>query len=159
MRESDKAVKRIEQLANKRLKTHRINLGITQEELSKAVSIEVKQIKKLEEIKESISSGLLYVLSNFLKLPIADFIKREGEDKIDSEYIFKVSEVSYETNDNYDSLLRAAEEPIDYIPACSKLLPATQKELENLIKDFSKIKNLEIRNKIMELIKTLIPIP
>lgn len=159
MRESDKAVKRVKQLANKRLKTHRINLGLTQEELSKAVSIEVKQIKKFEEIKDSISSGLLYVLSAFLKLPIEAFVEKRGGDEIDSDHIFKVSEVSYETNDNYDSLLSAAEEPIEYIPACSKLLPATQKELENLIKDFSKIKNLEVRNKIMELIKTLILIP
>lgn len=159
MNKSDKVIKRVEQLANKRLKNHRINLGITQEELSKAVNIEVKQIKKFEEIKDSISSSLLYVLSDFLKLPIEDFIDNKVENELDLDCIFKVSEVSYENNYNYESLLSAAEESVEYSPSCSKLFPATQKELENLIKDFSKIKNLEVRNKIMELIKTLIIIP
>ncbi len=63
----------IDHHVGKRLKTRRILLGLSQQDLGDAVNVSIQQIQKYEKATNRISSGKLYALSQLLQVPISYF--------------------------------------------------------------------------------------
>ncbi|NRB10621.1 MAG: helix-turn-helix transcriptional regulator [Rickettsiaceae bacterium] len=66
----------IDKLVSKKLRMRRILLGLSQQDLATAVNVTVQQIQKYEKAKNRISSGKLYALANFLKVPVSYFFTK-----------------------------------------------------------------------------------
>lgn len=60
---------------SKRLKIKRLELGLTQKDLSKAIDVSIQQITKYESGTNRISSGNLYLLAKFLRVPVNYFFQ------------------------------------------------------------------------------------
>ena len=69
----------IDRLVSKRLKVRRMMLGLSQQDLGNAVDVSIQQIQKYEKASNRISSGKLFTLSKFLKVPISYFFE-QGDD-------------------------------------------------------------------------------
>ncbi len=63
----------IDHHVGKRLKTRRILLGLSQQDLGDAVNVSIQQIQKYEKATNRISSGKLHALSQLLQVPISYF--------------------------------------------------------------------------------------
>ena len=63
----------IDKLVSRRIKMRRMMLGLSQHDLGKAVDVSIQQIQKYEKATNRISSGKLYTLARFLKVPITYF--------------------------------------------------------------------------------------
>jgi transcriptional regulator with XRE-family HTH domain len=116
----------IDCLISKRLKSKRLTLGLSQEVLGKAAGVSTQQLQKYENGLNRISSGKLFMLSTFFKVPINYFFEQEDN-----------------LSNNISNLLS---EKKDHI---------SEKELIILIKAFSKITDTIKRKKIIELVKTM----
>lgn len=101
-------------------------LGLSQEVLGKAAGVSIQQIQKYENGLNRISSGKLFMLSTFLKVPISYFFEQEDN-----------------LSNNIANLLSERKEHV------------SEKELIFLIKAFSKITDNTTREKIIELVKTM----
>lgn len=84
-----KRVTNIDAHVGKKLKLRRINLGLSQQELGKLLSITFQQIQKYEKGVNRVSSGKLYYLSKVLKVPVAYFFEGIDEDFNDSNEKYK----------------------------------------------------------------------
>lgn len=115
----------IDRLISKRLKFKRLTLGLSQEFLGKVAGVSTQQIQKYENGLNRISSGKLFMLSTFFKIPINYFFEQEDN-----------------LSNNIANLLS---EKKDHV---------SEKELIFLIKAFSKITDTIKREKIIELVKT-----
>ena len=113
----------IDRLISKRLKLKRLTLGLSQEVLGKAAGVSTQQLQKYENGLNRISSGKLFMLSTFFKIPINYFFEQEDN-----------------LSNNIANLLS---EKKDHI---------SEKELIILIKAFSKITDTIKREKIIELV-------
>ena len=60
-------------IVSRRLKMRRIILGLSQNDLGKAVDVSIQQVQKYEKAINRISSGKLFTLAKFLKVPISYF--------------------------------------------------------------------------------------
>jgi hypothetical protein len=116
----------IDRLISKRLKLKRLTVGLSQEVLGKAAGVSTQQIQKYENGLNRISSGKLFMLSTFFKVPINYFFEQEDN-----------------LSNNISNLLS---EKKDHV---------SEKELIILIKAFSKITNNTTRKKIIEFVKTM----
>lgn len=124
----------IDRLVSKRLKLRRMMLGLSQQDLGQAVDVSIQQIQKYEKASNRISSGKLFTLSKFLKVPVSYFFE-QGDDTSNI-----IGNVFAEDADNY---------------VIGDKDPVTEKELIVLIKAFSEIKSTQSRKKITELVKTM----
>jgi len=124
----------IDRLVSKRLKVRRMMLGLSQQDLGNAVDVSIQQIQKYEKASNRISSGKLFTLSKFLKVPISYFFE-QGDDKINT-----IGNIFAEDTENY---IAGDKEPV------------SEKELIVLIKAFSEIKSTQSRKKITEVVKTM----
>lgn len=115
----------IDILVSKRLKMRRLILGMSQQDISKAIDVSIQQVQKYEKGINRISSGKLFTLAKFLKVPITYF---------------------YEADDSNEQIDNVAIEDIN-IP--------NEKEIINLIRAFNGIESLQSRKKITELIKVI----
>lgn len=113
----------------KRLKMRRIMLGLSQNDLGDAVNVSIQQIQKYEKATNRISSGRLYAFAKLLMVPLEYFFQ-DVEKNIKSEVIM-------EERDAFASDV------------------ASEKELLSLIRSYSEIKDVAIRKKIIDLVKTL----
>lgn len=119
----------IDKLVGKSLKHRRIILGMSQKEIGIALGVTIQQVQKYESTKNRISSGKLYALSKFLKVPIDYFyIHHDGRD----------------VDNNIDKFSEDITSDISY-----------ERQTVILVKEFVKIKNLITRTKIIELIKMI----
>ena len=124
----------IDRLVSKRLKVRRMMLGLSQQDLGSAVDVSIQQIQKYEKASNRISSGKLFTLSKFLKVPISYFFE-QGDDTSNT-----IGNIFAEDTENY---IAGDKEPV------------SEKELIVLIKAFSEIKSTQSRKKITELVKTM----
>lgn len=111
----------------RKLKLRRINLGLSQQELGKLLSISFQQIQKYEKSINRISAGRLYEISKVLNIPITYFF-----DDIDDK--------SSDFNKNYKA--------IDY--------NNLNKEILAISRILCTIKNKEKRKNFINVIKSLI---
>ena len=125
----------IDQLVSRRLKTRRMILGLSQNDLGKAGNVSIQQVHKYEKSTNRISSGKLFVFAEYLKVPISYF---------------------YEENEASSTAIGTAlvEDKMSYDGGDNKAL--VEKEIVNLIKAFSEISNFQSRKKIIELVKTMV---
>jgi transcriptional regulator with XRE-family HTH domain len=124
----------IDRLVSKRLKVRRMMLGLSQQDLGNAVDVSIQQIQKYEKASNRISSGKLFTLSKFLKVPISYFFE-QGDDTSNT-----IGNIFAEDTENY---IAGDKEPV------------SEKELIVLINAFSEIKSTQSRKKITELVKTM----
>ena len=123
----------IDHLVSRRLKIRRMMLGYSQQELSEAADVSIQQVQKYEKATNRISSGKLYSFSKFLKVPVNYFFDQEDTTL---ESIFAEDHEEYgESQPNNSSV--------------------TEKEVIALVKAFCEIKDIRIRKKIIELIKSM----
>ncbi len=115
----------IDRIVSGRLRKRRIMLGLSQKEVGKAVDVSIQQMQKYEKAMNRISSGKLFTVARFLKVPITYFYEQD--------------------NDN---------EPIRNEFAEDANLPSEQ-EILNIVKAFRKIKNSRSRKKLTELIQAI----
>lgn len=63
----------VDKLVSRRLKMRRMILGLSQNDLGKAVDVSIQQVQKYEKATNRISSGKLFAFAKFLKVPISYF--------------------------------------------------------------------------------------
>jgi len=124
----------IDKLVSKRLKMRRMMLGLSQNDLGKAVDVSIQQVQKYEKAINRISSGKLFTFAKFLKVPINYFYDKADHTSGIISSVFTDDTSICETN-NQDA--------------------KSEKEVLTLIKAFGDIKNPQSRKKIIELVKTM----
>ncbi len=131
-----------DRLVSQKLKMRRMILGLSQNDISKAIEVSVQQVQKYEKAINRISSGRLHCISKFLRVPISYFFEQANDDAAFKEAL-KVKEDQTE----YDSAnINGKKANTDNI---------SEKEIFSLVKAFSEIKSSNSRKKIIELAKTL----
>jgi transcriptional regulator with XRE-family HTH domain len=65
----------IDKIVSYHLKERRVMLGMSQNDISKVLDVSIQQVQKYESAKNRISSGKLYKIANFFKLPLTYFYK------------------------------------------------------------------------------------
>jgi transcriptional regulator with XRE-family HTH domain len=65
----------IDKLVSRRLKMRRVMLGMSQQDIGKAVDVSIQQMQKYEKATNRISSGKLFTIAKFLKVPITYFFE------------------------------------------------------------------------------------
>ena len=123
----------IDKLVSRRLKMRRVMLGMSQQDIGKAVDVSIQQVQKYEKATNRISSGKLFTIAKFLKVPITYFYEHSDESEIITN-VFAEDDAKYEAEDSN---------------------AVTEKEIVSLIKAFSEIKSWQSRKKITELVKTM----
>ena len=123
----------VDKLVSRRLKMRRVLLGMSQQDIGKAVDVSIQQVQKYEKATNRISSGKLFIIGKFLKVPITYFYEQSDESEIIAN-AFAEEDAKYEAEDSNN---------------------VTEKEIVSLIKAFSEIKSLQSRKKITELVKTM----
>ncbi len=69
----------IDKLVGKRLKMRRVILGLNQQDIGKVLGVSTQQIGKYENGTNRISSGTLFALAKFLKVPVTYFYEKFGD--------------------------------------------------------------------------------
>lgn len=126
----------IDKLVSKRLKMRRMMLGLSQQDLGRAVNVSIQQVQKYEKASNRISSGKLFAFAKFLKVPVNYFYEQKIED----------------SGNLIGNVFAEAPAPYD----AGDVLAASEKEIVTLIKAFSDVKNSQSRRKIIELVRTMI---
>ncbi len=124
----------IDKLVSRRLKMRRMILGLSQNDLGKAVDVSIQQVQKYEKATNRISSGKLFAFAKFLKVPISYF---------------------YDQNESNSSAIgnALAEDQEAFGEGETELV--SEKEILSLIKAFGEVSNPHSRKKIIELVKTM----
>ncbi len=106
---------------------------MSQQDIGRAVDVSIQQVQKYEKATNRISSGKLFTIAKFLKVPITYFYEQSDESEVIAN-VFAEEDAKYEIEDTN---------------------AVTEKEIVNLIKAFSEIKSAQSRKKITELVKTM----
>ncbi len=122
----------VDKLVSKKLKMRRIFLGLSQIDLAKAANVSIQQIQKYEKAVNRISSGRLYALAKFLKVPIDYFF---DELNINTNEVVETFSANKDDNKKED------------------LEKVSEAEIIKLIKAYTSIADEKIRRKFMELIR------
>ncbi|WP_341751830.1 MULTISPECIES: helix-turn-helix domain-containing protein [unclassified Candidatus Tisiphia] len=147
MNKYNESKERINIVVGMRLKKRRIMLGISQQELSEAINLSVKQIQKYEDATTPIAGSILYFFAKILNVSIEYFLDMTKPTEVSEDYLFG-------TQDN-NSLVNniIAEDKAEYLVP---LKYDTEKEVSYLVEGFTEIQNPQIRQKIVELIKSIV---
>jgi transcriptional regulator with XRE-family HTH domain len=116
----------------KRLKRKRILLGMSQQDLGDAVNVSIQQIQKYEKATNRISSGKLYNLAKLLQVPVSYFFSHSEELEAASD--LKLADPEASEQGEYD---------------------ASEREIVSLLRSYNEINDINLRKKILELVKTL----
>lgn len=117
----------------KRLKMRRIMLGLSQHDLGDAVNVSIQQIQKYEKATNRISSGRLYAFAKLLMVPVEFFFS-----EVENTYEF---EPKFSLNDEKESFQHNS--------------PIPEKELINLVRSYSEIKDPSVRKRVVDLLKAM----
>ncbi|MFU7500901.1 MULTISPECIES: helix-turn-helix domain-containing protein [unclassified Candidatus Tisiphia] len=147
MNKYNESKERINIIVGMRLKKRRIMLGMSQQELSEAINLSVKQIQKYENATTPIAGSILYFFAKILNVSIEYFLDMTKTTEVSEDYLFG-------TQDN-NSLVNniIAEDKAEYLVP---LKYDTEKEVSYLVEGFTEIQNPHIRQKIVELIKSIV---
>ena len=124
----------IDKLVSRRLRMRRMMLGLSQNDLGKAVDVSIQQVQKYEKATNRISSGKLFAFAKLLKVPISYFYDNNEETSLKNNFALAEDQQSYNAQDSE---------------------AVSEKEIVNLVKAFGEIDNPQSRKKIIELIKTM----
>lgn len=116
----------------KRLKSRRLMLGLSQNDLGDAVNVSIQQIQKYERATNRISSSKLYNLAKFLKVPVSYFFANDLEP------------LAVPTG--------FAEEQTPFEQSNTHVVP--EREIMTLVRYYSSVTNEQVRKKILDLVKT-----
>ena len=116
-----------------KLRARRMMRGMSQEELGRAVGVTFQQIQKYERGDNRIGCSRLFEISSFLNVPVDSFF--DG--------------LSF-VNRNSNTVIYANEEAKNFDHDI-----ANNKDLMNLVKYYNSIKDIQIRKKIISLVKSL----
>lgn len=116
----------------KRLKEIRSHSGVTQDELGELIGISFQQIQKYETALNKISASRLYEICRVLNKPITSFFENINVEN--GYYNFKFTP---EETTEYEDNLR-------------------KKEVRNLVKLFNQAKNADVREKIINLVESIV---
>lgn len=119
----------------KRLKSRRLMLGYSQQDLGEAVHVSIQQIQKYERATNRISSSKLYNFAKFLKVPVSYFFANDLEPL---EYTGFAEEPAL-----FDWGSEGSLNPEN----------VSEREIMLLIKSYNDIKDNNIRKKVLDLIK------
>lgn len=125
----------IDRLVSQRLKMRRMMLGLSQQDLGQAVDVSIQQVQKYEKASNRISSGKLFTLAKFLKVPVSYFFEQGDDTSNTIGAIFAENADSYSASNDKDTI--------------------TEKEIVTLVKAFSEIRSYNSRKKIVDLVKTM----
>lgn len=147
MNKYNESKERINIIVGMRLKKRRIMLGIRKQELSEAINLSVKQIQKYEDDTIPIAGSILYFFAKILNVSIEYFLDMTKTTEVSEDYLFG-------TQDN-NSLVNniIAEDKAEYLVP---LKYDIEKEVSYLVEGFTEIQNPHIRQKIVELIKSIV---
>ena len=124
----------VDKLVSRKLKMRRMILGLSQNDLGKAVDVSIQQVQKYEKATNRISSGKLFAFAQFLKVPISYF---------------------YDQKEESSSAIGAALAEDQEIYGECEPESVSEKEIANLIRAFGDISSSQSRKKIIELVKTM----
>lgn len=124
----------VDKLVSRRLKIRRMMLGLSQQDIGAALEVSIQQVQKYEKATNRISSGKLFALSKFLRVPINYFYSQTEDNPPLANAKFAEDAASYDATDTN---------------------AATEKEVVTLIKAFNDIRSPQSRKKIIELVKTM----
>jgi transcriptional regulator with XRE-family HTH domain len=133
-KESKGRADNVDKHVSRRLKMRRLMLGMSQQDLANAVDVSIQQVQKYEKAMNRISSGKLFAFAKFLKVPV--------------EYFYE------DTDQGLPFVSSLAEESVAYVVEQDEN-SVSEKEIINLIRAFSEIKNPQGRKKIIELVKAM----
>ncbi|WP_250311675.1 helix-turn-helix domain-containing protein [Rickettsia endosymbiont of Oedothorax gibbosus] len=92
MNESNKSKERINLIIGMRLKQRRIMMGISQQELSTAINLSVKQIQRYEDATTPIASSILYFFAKLLNVSIEYFLDTTEITDASDGYLFEIQD-------------------------------------------------------------------
>ena len=126
----------VDEYVGNRLQLLRTVIGMSQQQLGKAVGVSFQQIQKYEKGSNRISCSRLYEISAILKKPVTFFF--EGIDQILSLNINPVNELRESEQTDFE-----IEEKTN------------NKELLSLVRSFNSIKDASVKKSIVSLVKSL----
>lgn len=128
-------VDNIDKFVSKRLKIIRVMLGLSKQDIAKAVGVSIQQIQKYEKATDRISSGKLFAIAKYLKVPVTYFYEKSDGNYLCSN-AFVAESAKYEAE--------------------AKDISVSENELISLIRALGGIKNPQSRKKIIELVIELV---
>ena len=137
MSEEAHKVDPIDTYVGKRLKSRRLMLGYSQQDLGEAVNVSIQQIQKYERATNRISSSKLYNFAKFLRVPVSYFFANDLE-PVHSTGGFSQEQrlFEFDTSTEIDSD------------------NASEREIMILVRSYNEIKDNHVRKKILDLIRT-----
>ena len=72
----------IDKIVSKRLKSRRVLLGLTQNDISNAIGVTIPQVQKYESGVNRVAAGKLFEIANFLKIPVAYFFDESDKNEV-----------------------------------------------------------------------------
>ena len=114
-----------------RLKIRRLELGLSQNKIGEMTGITFQQVQKYEKGSNRIGSSRLYEFAKILKVPVSYFFE-QYELTFGDNGVLSDNRASFDDKDN-----------------------VSEKEILTLIKNFSAIKDPNVRKSIISLAKTL----
>lgn len=136
MTEDNSKVDPIDIYVGKRLKSRRLMLGYSQQDLGEAVNVSIQQIQKYERATNRISSSKLYNFAKFLKVPVSYFFANDLEPLTVPGF---------------------AEEQTPYDSGAIQNTPddnASEREIMSLVRSYNSIKDHQVRKRILDLVRT-----
>ncbi|NRB10679.1 MAG: helix-turn-helix transcriptional regulator [Rickettsiaceae bacterium] len=130
---SKSKVNNIDKLVSKKLRMRRVFLGLSQQDLATEINVSIQQVQKYEKAINRISSGRLYAMASFLKVPISYFFDQSNA---------SIKEIENKLAKEED----AVKEDLEQV---------SEAEVIKLIKMYIAVNNDKVRKKITELIKEI----
>ncbi len=130
-KDNENKVDPVDLYVGKRLKSRRLMLGLSQNDLGEAVNVSIQQIQKYERATNRISSSKLYNLAKFLRVPVSYFFANDLE---------PITAPGF------------SEEQTPFEQSNADIVP--EREVMTLIRYYSTIHNEQVRKKILDLVKT-----
>ncbi len=130
----------------KKLKFRRTMIGMSQEDLGKAVGVTFQQIQKYEKGLNRIGSSRIYEISRILQVPVSYFFEDISDDAI-----INVSSIDEINNDSPHKLvLREIADPYS-----KKYSDINDKELLILVRSYRAISDQSVRSKMISLMRAI----
>lgn len=120
----------------KRLKSRRLMLGYSQQDLGEAVNVSIQQIQKYERATNRISSSKLYNFAKFLRVPVSYFFANDLEPLHATGFAEEQTPFEWENDNEIDAD------------------NASEREIMILVRSYNEIKDNHVRKKILDLIRT-----
>lgn len=112
-----------------RLRSRRVAMGLSQQEVAKAAGITFQQVQKYEKGTNALSAHRLYEFARFMHLPVSSFFDGLG---------------GSESKDSLNSQ-----------PKSGHTVSILDQEAAELMKSFSSIKNRTVRKRFADLMRAL----